>query len=147
VPTTVLPLATRIELGARVALESGMIDLQLGNIDAARRKLENANGLAAENLTRAEQLECRGGLALIEYLVSNSEDAFSYVNGAKAITHGTTLWESGYSAPAHIAAVLVSIDRHDLVAAAELEAAMLRASGPGDFEPLAYAAAGYRRLA
>ena len=143
----VLPVAVRVELGARGALERGMIELHLGNIDAAAQHLSHAHGLAAQNLTRAEQIECLGGLALVDYVQSDFESAARHIAEASALAAETNLWESGYAAPALVAAALVAIDRHDLVRAAELEPDMLTAARPGGFEPFAYAVAGYRRLA
>jgi len=143
----VLPVAVRVELGARGALERGMIELHRGSIDAATRLLSHAHGLAAHNLTRAEQIECLGGLALLDYVQSDFENVTRHIAEARALATDTTLWESGYAAAALVAAVLMAIDRHDLVQAAELEPEMLAAARPGDLEPFAYAVAGYRRLA
>jgi len=142
-----LPVAVRVELGARGALERGMIELHLGNIDAAAQQLRHAHGLAVDTLTRAEQIECLGGLALIDYVQSDFESAKRSITEARALAADTTLWASGYAAAALVAAVLVATDRHDLVGAAELEPEMLDAARAGDFEPFAYAVAGYRRLA
>jgi len=146
-PGAILSVPVRVELGARSTLEQGMIDLHLGNVDAAERQLGHAHGLAAENLTRAEQIECLGGLALVEYVHSNFDDAVVFVEQARALAEGTNLWQSSYAAPALVAAELVAIDRHDLETAAELEPELLAAAGPADFEPFAYAVAGYRLLA
>ncbi len=73
----VLPVAIRVELGARGALERGLIELHLGKIDAAQHLLEHAHGLAAQTLSRAEQIECLGGLALVEYANSNFDTALA----------------------------------------------------------------------
>jgi LuxR family transcriptional regulator, maltose regulon positive regulatory protein len=142
-----LPVAVRVELGARGALERGMIELHLGNIDAAARHLAHAHGLAPQNLSRAEQIECLGGLALVDYVQSEFDSVLLHVVEARALAAGTTLSESGFAAPVLVAEVLVAIDRHDLGTAADLESSMLTAARPGDFEPFAYAVAGYRRLA
>ena len=142
-----LPVAIRVELGARGALEWGMIELHLGNVDAAQRRLEHAHGLAAETLSRAEQIECLGGLALVHYVHSNFDEALDLVAQARALADATTLWQSGYAAAALVAAELVAIDRHDLETAARLEPEMMTAAAPADFEPFAYTVAGYRMLA
>lgn len=145
-PHNILPLAVRVELAARGALEEGMIDLQLGAFDDARRLLEHASGLAIGNLSRAEQIECLGALALLEYALSNFEAAVGFVDEARALATDTSLWRSGYAAPAIVATVFVAIDRADLETAADLEADMLTAAGPTEYEPFSHTVAGYRRV-
>jgi LuxR family maltose regulon positive regulatory protein len=143
----ILPVAVRVGLGARTMLEAGMIDLHLGNLDAARHHLEHANGLAVEHLTRAERIECLGGLALLEYVQSGLEAATRHSADALALAEGTTLRLTGFSAPALVAQSLVAIDRHDLDGAAEIENETVDAAGHTEWEPFSYTAAGYRRLA
>jgi LuxR family maltose regulon positive regulatory protein len=142
-----LPVAERVELGARTLLEAGMIDLQLGHLDDARDDLDHANGLAAEHLTRAERVEGLGGLAVIEYVRSGLDAASRHSAEALALAAGTTLGQTGFAAPALVAQSLVAVDRHDLEGAAEVESAMLDAAGHTEWEPFSYTAAGYRRLA
>ncbi|HWH98195.1 MAG TPA: hypothetical protein VNS80_07490, partial [Pseudolysinimonas sp.] len=139
--------STHVGLGARCALEMGMLDLHLGDLDAARRKLEYANGLAAEHLIRAERIEVLGGLALIDFARSALETASRYIAQARALAAGTELWTTGYAAPALVAETLVAVERHDLEGAAEIESAMLDAAGNSDWEPFSYIAASYQRLA
>jgi LuxR family maltose regulon positive regulatory protein len=142
-----LPVAERVGLGARTMLEAGMIDLHLGNLDAARHHLEHANGLAVEHLTRAERIEGLGGLALVEYVQSGLEAATRHSAEALALAAGTPLRLTGFGAPALIAQSLVAIDRHDLDGAADIEGEMLEAAQHTEWEPFSYTAAGYQRLA
>jgi LuxR family maltose regulon positive regulatory protein len=143
----VLPVPVRVGLGARTMLEAGMIDLHLGHLDAARHHLEHANGLAAEHLTRAERIEGLGGLALVEYVQSGLEAATRHSVEALTLTAGTALRLTGFGAPALLAQSLVTIDRHDLDEAAEIESDMLEAAHHTEWEPFSYTVAGYQRLA
>jgi LuxR family maltose regulon positive regulatory protein len=142
-----LPVPVRVELSARTSLEAGMIDLHLGQLDAARHHLEHANGLAAEHLTRAEHIEGLGGLALVEYVQSGLEAATRHSAEALALAEGTALRPTGFAAPALLAQSLVATDRHDLDGAAEIESEMLDAASHTEWEPFSYTVAGYRRLA
>jgi LuxR family maltose regulon positive regulatory protein len=147
VPGGTLSVSVRVELGARCMLESGMLNLHLGHLDAAQRELEYANGLATEHLTRAERIEVLGGLALAEYVQAGIDEASRHSAEARALAEGTTLLQSGFGAPALVAQTLIAIDRHELDGAAELEAALLEAAKHTDWEPFSYVAAGYLRLA
>jgi DNA-binding CsgD family transcriptional regulator len=143
----ILSLPVRVELDARTMLEAGMIDLHLGNLDAARHHLEHANGLAAEHLTRAEHIEGLGGLALVEYGQSGLEAATRHSAEALALAEGTALLKTGFAAPALLAQSLAATDRHDRDGAAEIEGDMLDAASHTEWEPFSYTAAGYQRLA
>lgn len=146
-PGSILSVPLRVELGARTMLESGMLELHRGDVDAARRSLQFAHGLAAEHLTRAERIECLGGLALVEYIECEFAAAARHIADAIALADGTTLEGSGYLAPALLAEVLVAIDRHDLATADGVESRMLAAAEGTDHEPMAFIVAGYLRLA
>lgn len=142
-----MPVSTRVELDARLALEGGIVDLHLGRVDAARRQLEHAHGLAAEHLTRAEHVECLGALALAAYVTTGLSDATRHSAEALDLAGDSSLRRSGYAAPALLARSLCAIDRHDLDAATEFEPEMLAAAGSTEWEPFAFTTAGYRRLA
>lgn len=142
-----LPVPLRVELGARTALATGMLALHRGEFLAARRELEFANGLAPTHLTRAEQVECLGGLAIVEYIECNLPSSERHANASRALAAGSSLAASGYAAPALAAATFVAVDRGDLARAAELEPEMLDAACRNDWEPFAYIVAGYHRLA
>lgn len=147
VPGSTLSLAVRVELDARCMLESGMLDLHLGNLEAAQNQLEYANGLAAEHLTRAEHIEGLGGLALVEYVQAGIEAAARHSAEARALAAGTNLMQTGFGSPAILAQALIAIDRHELDAAAEIEDELLAAAKHTDWEPFSLTAAGYLRLA
>src|SRR5690606_37046000 len=126
-----LPVAVRVELGARGSLERGMLELHMGDIAQAAEMLGHAHGLAEHNLIRAEQVEGLGGLALVEYVNADLNRASEYVEAARALAEGTTLWTSNYAAPAVVAESLVAIDRHDLGTATRVEPEMLEAARSG----------------
>jgi len=147
VPGTVLSLSVRVELGARCMLESGMLNLHLGNLDAALNELQYANGLAAEHLTRAEHIEGLGGLALVEYVQAGIDSAAHHAASARALADGTDLLRTGFCAPAILAQMLIAIDRQDLDDATEIEGELLDAADHTDWEPFSRIAAGYLRLA
>jgi ATP-dependent transcriptional regulator len=145
-PGSVLSVPVRVELGARSTLESGLIDLHLGNVDAARRQLEFAHGLAPENLTRAERIECLGGLAILEYFQAHLETGAADARAARELAAGTDLLASGYGAAALLAETLLALDRGDLDAAAATEAELLAAAHRADWQPFAFVVAGMRRF-
>lgn len=146
-PGGVLSVPLRVELGARSTLESGLIDLHLGNIDAARRQLEFAHGLAPEHLTRAEQIECLGALALVEYLHAHLDSGSAYARDARALAVGTNLLDSGFGAAVVIADILIALDRGELDEAAAAEAELLAAADRADWQPFAFVVAASRRFA
>jgi LuxR family maltose regulon positive regulatory protein len=137
----------RVGLDARIRLEAGMLGLHLGTLDASRSDLEFAHGLAAEHLTRAELIECLGGLALVEYVQSGLESAARHAGEVRALARGTELCPTGYTAPALVAETLIAVERNDLDGAAAIEAEMLDAARNTDWEPYSYIAASYHRLA
>lgn len=143
----VLSVPVRVGLGARSALEFGMLELHLGRFDSGRRHLEFAAGLAPEHLTRAEHLECLGGLAIASYSEAELDAATGLVEQARAIAGDTPLWRSTFAAPALIAEAFIAIDRHEVDAAAALEAELVPAVAGSDFEALAHVVSGYLRLA
>jgi LuxR family maltose regulon positive regulatory protein len=146
-PGSILPISTRVELDARGRLEAGMLDLHFGNLDAARAHLEFAHGLATDHLTRAEHIECLGGLALVEYVRSGLDPASRYSAEARDLAAGSTLWLTGYAAPALVAETLIAVERDDLDVAAAIEPEMLEAASRTDWEPFSQIAASYHRLA
>lgn len=141
-----LSVAARVELAARCTLEDGLLKFHLGDMVAARAQLEAARGLA-ESLTRAERIECLGGLALVDYGASQLESASRHIAEAHDLSTGTNLWRSCYAAPALVAQILVAVERHDLEAAIAGESAALAAARGSDWKPLCYVALGYQRLA
>jgi LuxR family maltose regulon positive regulatory protein len=143
----VLTIPMRVRLSARYALEAGMIGLHLGTLDDARRHLEFAHGLAADTLTRAERIECLGGLALLDYVQSGLGSASDHIAAARELVGDTTLGQTGFAAPALVAQVLIATEQHDLPQAGAVEPEMLLAARGTDWEPFSFTAAGYLRLA
>jgi ATP/maltotriose-dependent transcriptional regulator MalT len=125
----------RIEAGARWSLEMGILDLHDGAFDSSRRHLEYANGLAAEHLTRAEQIEILGALGLIDAAAGDHEQAEAHIMEARERADGTELLLSGYGAPALTAELMISNERYLLETAAGLEATALDAASRTEFEP------------
>jgi DNA-binding CsgD family transcriptional regulator len=144
-PGAVLSIPVRVELGARSTLEAGLLDLHYGRLARASDELRFAHGLASE-LTRAEHLECLGGLALLAYTDARLDTAERHIADARALATGTTLLRSTYAGPALCAEMLVAIETHDIPRATQIEAEMLRAVSHGDWEPLGFVASGYLRL-
>lgn len=143
-PGSTLSVPMRVGLGARSSLEWGILELHLGNIDAARRQLEFAHGLAPGHLTRAEQVECLGALAFIDYLHSHLDSGSAYIRGARDLAAGTELLASGYGAAVVIADILIALDRDQLEDAAAAEAELLAATDCGDWQPYSHVAAAWR---
>jgi LuxR family maltose regulon positive regulatory protein len=145
--STAVSVPQRVELAARIALESGMLSLFEGGLTAARERLEFALGLPPGRLTRAERLEALGGLAVTDYIQTGLDQAETRYTAARELAGDTPLWQSGYAAPALAAAALVRIERHDLDGAEELEGELLRAASDTEWEPFSFVVTGYRRLA
>jgi LuxR family maltose regulon positive regulatory protein len=129
----------RIELGARFSLENGMLDLELGLIDSARGHLEYAQGLARTHLTRAENVELLGGLALLDALAGELDRSVLQIGFAKELAEGSDLMASGFGAPALIAEVMILDERSELDAAVAAEVGMLDAAARTEWEPFASA--------
>src|SRR5664279_81217 len=127
----------RIECSARWNLEFGMVDLHEGLLDSARSHLEYAHGHAAEHLTRAEHLECLGAIALLDATDGEFDRALHVIDEVRGLAEGTDLLQTGYAAPALVAEVMIANERFDLRPAAELEADMLAAAVPNEWEPFA----------
>lgn len=145
-PGGVLSVPVRVALSARSNLETGMIDLQFGRLDDARDHLRFALGLAEENLTLAERVECLGGLAIVEYFNAELTEASELAAQARELAGGTSLGASPFAAPALAAEMLVAIERHDVVRAGALEPELFTAAAHSEWAPLAHVAAGYVRL-
>lgn len=145
-PGGILSVPVRVALGARSSLEAGMIDLQFGRLDDARESLRFALGLAEGNLTRAEHVECLGGLAVVEYFNAELADASSLAAEARRLAADTSLGASPFAAPALAAEMLIALERHDISRADDLEGDLLAASAHSEWLPLAHVVAGYLRL-
>lgn len=144
-PGSILSVPVRVELGARISLEAGLLDLHHGRLDSASNLLHFAHGLP-EQLTRAERIECLGGLALVEYTNAKLDTAERHIAEARELATGTTLLASSYAGPALIAEMLLAIEKHDVERASAVEPAMLEAVCRGEWEPFGYVASAYLRL-
>jgi len=144
-PGSILSVPTRVELGARSTLEAGMLDLHYGRLDSASDLLHFAYGFT-EQLTRAERIECLGGLALLGYTNATLDQAARHIAEARELAAGTTLLASSYAGPALVAELLIAIERHDLGHAASVEPEMHIAARHGDWEPFGHVASAYLRL-
>jgi len=133
--STRLPM--RIEVSARWNLELGMVDLHEGALDAARSHLEDAHGHAAEHLTRAEHIECLGAIAMLDVIDMEFDRALQLVGDVRELAGETDLIETGYAAPALIAAMFIANERHDLQRAAEVEVELLIASRHNEWDSFA----------
>lgn len=143
---SILSVPLRVELSARSALETGMVDLQFGRLDEARAQLGFALGLADDNLTRAEHVEALGGLALVEYFAAELDEADRHIAEAKHLAGDAGLLAGPYGAPALTTELLVAIERHDVDAGTALEPLLVQASAHSEWEPLAHVVLGYLRL-
>jgi DNA-binding NarL/FixJ family response regulator len=130
---TLLPM--RIEVGARWNLEMGIVELHEGNLDSARSHLEDAHGHAVDHLTRAEHIECLGGIAMLDALDMELDRALELVGEARELAAETDLVKTGYAAPALVAAMYIANERQQLDLAAELEAELLVASRHNEWDP------------
>ena len=144
-PGSILSVPVRVELGARSTLEAGLLDLHSGRLDRASDRLRFANGLA-ERLTRAERIECLGGLAIVDYLGAELELAERHIAEARGLAAGTTLLGSAYAGPVLAAEMLIAIEKHDVPRATRIEGELLESAPRGDWEPLGYLASAYLRL-
>ena len=133
--TATMPI--RIELGARWSLEHGMLDLHEGLFDGARFHLQYAHGHASAYLTRAEHIECLGGIAVLDGSDGDYDRALRQIGSVRELAEGTDLLETGYGAPALAAELMVANERSELQHAAELEKPMLEASSRNEWEPFA----------
>lgn len=142
-----LSVPLRVELGARSGLEAALLDLHRGDVASARRGLLFAHGLATGTLTRAERIECLGGLAVVEYFRADFDAANAYASQGRLLAEGTALLTGGFGAPSLAAQSLVALERDDLETAAALEPALAVAASHGDWEPWAHVIAASLRLA
>jgi len=134
---TAARLSLRIECGARWSLESGMVDLLAGELESARSHLEDAHGHAAEHLTRAEHIECLGGIAFLDVLDMEFDRALGLIAEVHELAAGTDLIETGYAVPALASSMFIANERYELERAAEAETALLVAARHNEWDPFA----------
>ena len=134
-----------VRLSARHALELGVVQLHLGNLDDARHQLEYANGLSAEHLTRSERIECLATLGLACYSVGDlaaTDARIAQVHASAAPGH---VMRSGFAAPVYAAEILVATDRHDSSRVPALVASLVEAAVHTDWEPFASIVSAYSK--
>lgn len=144
-PGGILSVPMQVELGARSSLEAGLLDLHYGHFDSASTHLHFANGFAGQ-LTRAERIECLGGLAIVEYIDAELDTADRHLAEARELASGTTLLASSYAGPLLTAEMLLAIEMHDVDRATRVEPEMLESVSAGAWEPFGYVTSGYLRL-
>lgn len=133
-----LTLPLRLTLQAEASLQLGLINLHLGDITTAVAQLRLASGLSVNGLTRADLVECLGGLAFAAYCSGDFEHAERLVGRARAAGAETTLLDSPFGAPALTATMLMAVDRNSAADARAQAAALAAAAHRSDWEPLAY---------
>jgi LuxR family transcriptional regulator, maltose regulon positive regulatory protein len=134
-----------VRLSARHALELGVVQLHLGQLDGARHQLEYAHGLSAEHLTRSEHIECLATLALACYSVGDlgtTDLRIADVHAAAAPEH---IMRSGFAAPVYAAEILVATDRQDSSRVPDLVERMVAAAFHTDWEPFASVVSAYSK--
>ena len=129
---------TRVSLGARGSLEVGILKLHIGHLASAADYLTFAAGLAADHLPLAQQVECFGTLAMVDFANGHLDGALTNAARAHQLGDGTTLFESGFGAPALTAEVLVAAERYELDAAERLLPDLMEAAGRTEWEPFAF---------
>ncbi|MEO5920424.1 MAG: LuxR C-terminal-related transcriptional regulator [Pseudolysinimonas sp.] len=134
---------TFVRQSARHALELGIVELHLGNLDSARNNLEYAHGLSAANLTRSEHIECLAALALASYSLGDLAAAdlrIAEVHAAGAPAH---VLRSGYAAPVYAVEILLATDRYDAAPMPDLVESLVAAAAHTDWEPFASVVSAY----
>jgi LuxR family maltose regulon positive regulatory protein len=137
--------ADYVQASARFALELGIVDLLLGRLDSARRRLEYAHGLAADHLTLSERIECLGTLALAAYAQGDLAATDGHIAEAAGVDASDAVMRSGFASALYAADILVTTDRHDLERVSGLVDAMATSSANTEWEPFAGVVAAYGR--
>jgi DNA-binding CsgD family transcriptional regulator len=129
---------------ARISLEAGAVHLILGRIDEARDRLEYAHGLAA-HLSRAEQIEAMGCLALASYAQGDLASTDRLIAEVDAAFAPRAVMLSGFASAFHAARILVMTDRYELTGLSRAVADMVAASVHTEWEPFAGVVGAYAR--
>ena len=132
----VIPLAKRIPLTAQIALHRGAIFLHRGDFDRAKSDYRVAGSLAEKNLSVADQLEVFGGLALIQYLLGNFEQALNCVARAESAGASQELRSSRFNAPALATELLIAVNQQGSEFAHGKIAKLQLSTVESDWEPL-----------
>jgi DNA-binding CsgD family transcriptional regulator len=134
-----------VQHSARFALEFGVVDLFVGRLESARRRLEYAQGLAADHLTRSEQIECLGSLALAAYAQGDLTTTDRMIAAVTAADAPRSVMHSGFASAYYAARILVTTDRYELEELPEFVDDMVKASVHTEWEPFAEVVSAYAR--
>ena len=136
---------TFIQHSARHSLELGVVELLLGSLDAARHRLEYAQGLASAHLTRSEQVECMGTLALAAYSQGDLATTDRMIAAVIEADAPSSVMNSGFAAAFYAAQILVTTDRYTVGGLPLTVEAMASASVHTEWEPFAAVVSAYAR--
>ena len=134
---TSAPLAWRITIEARSALQRGIVHYHLGDFDSARTCLRLTEGLADRGLLRSERVECYAALAMLEYVMGDFAGAQRYSELARAASGGSGLLESRFGAAALVVEVLIAVEQDRLEDALSAATIAREAAHGSEWEPLA----------
>lgn len=138
--------ADYVERTARLALERGMVDLDLGRLDSAHDHFTYALGLAPEHLTRSEHLECLGGAAMVAYTQGELDEVDALVARVAALSLPPQVLASGFGAPILAARLLTTIDRHAFDDTRDLLARLEVAAVGTEWEPFTLIAGAFAKV-
>lgn len=133
-----------VQQSARHALELGVVDLMLGRLDSARRRLEYAHGLAL-HLTASERIECLGVLALATYSQGDLAATDRLLAELEDAGASEGVLRSGFAAAWYAARILMTTDRYDVEGLQQLAQAMVDASVHTEWEPFSEVVSAYAR--
>ena len=124
-----IPLDERVTLTARVLTIGGLIELALGDPDAASTSFESARS-HAQRLSLPERVELLGGLAMTTYQRAERPTAAALAQQARDLCAGTELLASSFAALALAVELRTAVDQLDKgTAAAVLQEARVAANG------------------
>lgn len=135
--------STFVQHSARHALELGVVELLLGRLDSARHRLEYAHGLALSHLTRSEQVECIGTLALAAYAQGDLVSTDRLLGEVVLLGAPDNVMRSGFASAYYAADILVTTDRVDTDHVIGIAEAMVVASAHTEWEPFAFVVSAY----
>lgn len=135
---TTLTLASRISLGAQASLQKGLARYHLGDYDSAAAELGLAAALATTQLSRSDQMECFGGLAMVHYSLGNFEQATHWVESARRVGAESGLMESRFGAGGLVADLLMCVEQGRLADSEILAPVVASATVGCDWAPLGF---------
>ncbi len=136
------PLPVMLKVRALCALERGILDLHAGSHTSARDQLLTAHALAPLHLGRAENAECAGALALLDFAYGDPDATERHAAESRSLVAGTGIERSGFAAPGYAAELLLALDRGRLDGGDELERELVEAAARSEWQPYAALVAG-----